>query len=208
MKKNKLLLAAIATVLTSALQATITFTGSPVINSSGSGLQLPVNTLYLLVVDTGNDGFDFAFDDVLSLSGTVAQGDFLLGDDLILGAYATSGNGTTTTTLSTTTTTGSGAKDTTGADLGDPFAFVVFNSQSFGDTSITAAGNYTVFTDAEWTLRADPGSYGFNTTVSASNHLQLRGVSGTEYSIIPEPSTYALIFAGLALMGAVARRRK
>lgn len=203
MKKTLFALAALSTALVA--HADISLSGIAVINGGGAAYQIDPGTLHILIVDTNNDGFQATANDFFSLGDNLAIGTFLGGgDDYIAARYATVGNATTTGVSA------SGSLSFANLAVGDAFGFMVFEGLTTADTTITGASTGVAqwFNDAEWTIRADGGTYGFNPTVSASNHQQLSAASGTAYSIIPEPSTYALIFAGVAMLGAVIRRRK
>jgi len=69
----------------------------------------------------------------------------------------------------------------------------VWNNYS-GTQTITSAGNYDV-------------AFTFNTTGGASKDIVIDSVYVVA-APVPEPETYAMMLAGLGLMGAVARRRK
>jgi hypothetical protein len=98
-----------------------------------------------------------------------------------------------------------------GVDSGDKFAIIVFET-----STSTAIGldTYRIYTDASWTVRADPSTTSFSATPSTDTFLQLgttatpaftKSVAST--TVIPEPSTYAAL-AGVAVLGLAALRRR
>jgi hypothetical protein len=81
-----------------------------------------------------------------------------------------------------------------------------FGSDGIADGKVShtftnlAAGDYSVFMGGSDYLAQD---------ISNPNLLSKYGVSGTLVAgVVPEPETYAMLMAGLGLMGAVIRRRK
>jgi hypothetical protein len=58
-------------------------------------------------------------------------------------------------------------------------------------------------TDLSSILNLPPGST-FYSAAAINNHGQLVGVG----TVVPEPETYAMLLAGLGLLGFIARRRK
>jgi hypothetical protein len=63
-----------------------------------------------------------------------------------------------------------------------------------------------------------PGSYTFNLPTAGNYHVDITGTAtgafggtyavGLQVAAVPEPETYAMLLAGLGVMGAIARRRK
>ncbi|MDQ3186853.1 MAG: FxDxF family PEP-CTERM protein [Pseudomonadota bacterium] len=81
-----------------------------------------------------------------------------------------------------------------------------FGADGMADGKVThtfmnlAAGDYSVFVGGSDYLTQD---------ISNPNLLTKYGVTGTLVAgVVPEPETYAMLLAGLGLMGAIARRRR
>jgi hypothetical protein len=97
---------------------------------------------------------------------------------------------------------------TGGVSTGDQYAVIVFNQSA----TLTLAGDtFRVFRASDWLIPSGGSSIGYSTTPSAAAYQQIRTddfviASGT---VVPEPSTYALLsLAGLALGGYALRRRR
>jgi hypothetical protein len=93
-----------------------------------------------------------------------------------------------------------------------------FSQQLYGDTIISIHyGNVTDVlghksTNVTAFYRFDAGSGAgidsFTTQYASLSNATLYQTGGAPVAAVPEPATYAMLFAGLGLMGLVARRRK
>jgi len=135
--------------------------------------------------------------------------------DIINGAYgAISGNSIDMLgspgpgSLSQTLTTTAGQKYVLSFDLS-------YNGGSYKDIGVSFAGNPTTY----FTGGSPFNHYTFEyTATSATTALAFFSTGGAEWggavldnvsvTAVPEPETYAMLLAGLGLMGTIARRRK
>jgi PEP-CTERM motif len=93
-------------------------------------------------------------------------------------------------------------------------------SESFGGSGNTAASRLTQGEEVKWTsvfkYVQNPllGNPGLSLKVQGYGWADFCGTTSAEYipdvtvSAVPEPETYAMMLAGLGLMGTIARRRK
>ncbi len=92
-----------------------------------------------------------------------------------------------------------------GIDSGDRFAVLVFSQST--DTAI-AGDTFTVWTDPSWVIPADGFAVTFPANLTQLSAAATPALIGTVLTTaIPEPSSFAA-FAGLAVLGAVATRRR
>jgi hypothetical protein len=98
----------------------------------------------------------------------------------------------------------SGSRDQTVVFTGYDSAGAVKYTQSLNLT--TTAGTYRLFDSAgnPWT---DLGSFSI-TAEDLSGNGSYWALNGVSVTVVPEPETYAMLLAGLGLMGAVARIRR
>jgi len=172
------------------------------------GTIAPENSLFLLVADTGKNGFDTA------LPGSLAVGSFIAGDDQILG------RGFTETLEGVTAGTGltSSIELESGIfsqlDAGDPLAVLWFPTLSSDAFNLVAGTSYGIFTtllpvsDHAWQIPVNGTIDLYETRlvndIGAFSGRALHTVAATA---IPEPSTYAALL-GLAVLGLAAYRRR
>ena len=100
----------------------------------------------------------------------------------------------------------------------DPQAVISTVVTNFGTTPITSVGSYTFTYGVPFYFASVLGTFvGFDAGVDLLNTANVgitlpnevaRGLSGTVYvNAVPEPGTWAMMFAGLALLAFVVRRR-
>lgn len=162
------------------------------------GTDIPAGRLTLLVVDAGDDSFGDL------TPGSLFDDTFMSGasdPDLFLAAlgssFSFSGDGVVpfsfqSVTLSQTNLLG----DSLGA--GDDFWVLWFPDLPSGTTSLAAGDRYGLARFSDWSLPGDGGTIAGTTVNGGLANLQ----------VIPEPSTYALIVLGLAVVGGLRFRRK
>lgn len=205
---KKYILASFLLSVASSAFASIQFSGTAILNS-GAGTIWDSGTLAVYVVDTNNDGFAASSTGVLSVGDSVTAGSaFGSADDLVLFTVGTQGNNSTIAVV------GGGTFNVpSGAVTNDNFAIFVFDDETSAATQLTTAGTYGFFTSqgigsGDWDLPADGETWGFQSSPSGSNFQQLSGVTGGSLSVVPEPSSFALLAGvfGLAWIGV--RRRK
>lgn len=200
---NKFLLTLASVVVASAANAYL-ISGTAILNpdANDGSTTLPGGNLSFLVIDTAADGFDTGL--TLSLGQDLSELAFIGDDDLIIGRSATFFASEFFATVPGNANFNLG---TNGISDGDQFGIVFFDNLSSTESITSAGNNYGFYTDSDWILGANnAASFDFG-AADADTYQQLTGLSANQ-TVIPEPSTYALVFAGLALMGAVARRRK
>ncbi len=206
MKKFAIITAA-CLALASAVSATITFTGSAILNlNGGGGTAWTPGTLAVWVVDTNGDGFAGASPNSLYVGDSTAPGvSFGAADDIVLFSNATIGGG------GTAALNGEVFGFPAGGSIGDNWGIFVFDADSDGAATLSA-GTYGFFTSqggsGDWDLPADGTSWGFNAAPGAGQFQQIANVTGSSLTVVPEPSTYAALSGLLALSWVMLRRRR
>ncbi len=197
------LIASFATVASLA-QAALTTTGTAFSNAVG----ISAGDVGVLIFDnnnTGNftttfNGFNFTVG--ASITANATYGDFTV-------ALGTSKTATAPTqTLTTLSGAFSNVQLTNGVDIGDKFAFVVFQNST---TTILAGDTYTVWTHSSWVVPPD-GNYSFAASPTGSNFQQVTAANSANLkvftgTVVPEPSAFAAL-AGIAALGFAASRRR
>jgi hypothetical protein len=212
MNKTFLSLAAMLVSLCSiSLAQTVSFTGSALVSPSSSSNPLGLSA--------GQVGV-FINNDNLSLwSGFNGTGKINSGLSLLSSAtYTPVGTSDAFTYLGNNAVTGTTTFSLSGGiasislsggvGTGDQYAVIVFNSST---TTTIAGDSYRVFRASDWLIPSSGSSIGYSTTPNASAYQQIRDTSFVIASgtVVPEPSTYALLaMSGLALGGYVMRRRR
>ena len=209
MKLNFLALAfSISALMIPEASAVVSFTGnfSSNLKTSDGVTNIPIGTRYLIVVDTGGDGFG------ASTSGSVAGGTGFntgsaFGDvnDLIIQA-------STATLAGRAATAVSNQPFDLAPYVGRQFGLIWFEDLVSGDTSVSNNDKYGFTRDTGWVMPAVAGTYGFTTTPSGSDFRQMGGAGflpgGTNLVIgtVPEPSR--MMLAALGALGVMVRRRR
>lgn len=188
--------------------AVVSFTGnfSSNLKASDGITNIPIGTRYLIVVDTGGDGFG------ASTSGSIADGTGFntgsaFGDvnDLIIQA-------STTTLAGRAATAVSNQPFDLAPYVGRQFGLIWFEDLVAGDSAVTNSDKYGFTRDTGWIMPAVAGTYGFTTTPTGSDFRQMGGAGflpgGTNLVVgaVPEPSRMVLV--ALGSMGVVVRRRR
>jgi hypothetical protein len=131
-------------------------------------------------------------------------GAFVVGDDRLIGSGGADQNvaGLGSFSLAFTTVELSG-----GLAAGQPFGIYWFPGYTNISQELTAGSSFGFFTHPSWTVPndGDTGSFGLETI--AIDGLVPDTMTIASYTVVPEPSTYALLFGGLALIGVWVRRR-
>lgn len=107
----------------------------------------------------------------------------------------------------------SGAMPSVLSFTGTSFAYnpsmgnLLMNVDVFG---LTASNGYQSFFQADFTGVKTSRLYGYNGSLTSDNSFDQTGAlrTGFNVSAVPEPETYAMMLAGLGLLGFAARRRK
>lgn len=198
----------LATAPTVGLAVNVTITAGAGTSGAGNEVQTqatndaPVGILGLLIIDTENDGigeFDFGGGQRRLEPGAFTLDSFFNGSDDFIAGRSTS---VVAFGVSTIGFSFEGANNA-GLDQGDPFYIAWFPSLSFTSTNFSAGDwyGYTGFNlTNSWVLPSDGGAV----TVGALR----AGPAIFQVTAIPEPSTYALIVLGLAVVGGLRFRRK
>lgn len=74
------------------------------------------------------------------------------------------------------------------------------NGSTFGNTNLGSGGDFNLFRS---NASAPSGTWFFTLTTQGGDKMQV-----TSMAPVPEPETYAMLMAGLSLVGFVARRKK
>ncbi len=199
--KTLLLVASLA--VANSLHAAISFSGTAM-QSSFPGVTASTSVGVLLTLDSGTDWSSIA---------QVAPGTaFTTGNQLTI-------NSTTFTVFGRNTATAlrsvpgnvSNFSFTGGMSGNDQFAILLFPNAAQAD-SVSAGTALSLWRGADWLLPATDGSgstFNFATSGGAFTTVPNTATSTQSFSVVPEPSTYALLsLAGIALAGYAARRRR
>jgi hypothetical protein len=88
---------------------------------------------------------------------------------------------------------------------GQQFAMLVFDTSS---TTTVASDPFRIYRAANWTIPADGSSNTFGTAFTQINSGSAASSLVGSFTVIPEPSTYALMALGGLVLFFIARRRK
>ena len=154
------------------------------------------NSSFVIVDTTGGDTLNAgAFTDGLTLTAgtSFGGGDYYIASyNSVVGGFGTSVPGNANFNL------GDGA-----TAASDTYYVVAFGTNS-GDGITLANGNtFGILAGGDWQLSAN------NSSISqyGTNMVQFGNVDGAQFSVVPEPSTFAAL-AGICALGAVMVRRR
>jgi len=169
---------------------------------TGNALTAPINASYAssayVVVDTAGDGFDFS---ASSLGVTFDVNTFIAEtDDFVVGYNAT------TSSEIFGTNTGGGAAFTLGDNdvtASDAFYMVIFGDTTTATVTTTVGLGFGIATAGDWVV---PGSNSASLAFP-DDYTPVAGLNATGSTVVPEPSTYAML-SGLCVLGFAALRRR
>lgn len=213
--KNKLLAPITAILIPSLTHGSIFISGSAIVHDPNvSDLpDISIGEHYVYLVDL--DGSAFSANELLSLDAGLSltdsssyDGFSVIGNGLVDNFFGMSFVGSSSDPIELL----AGAP-IDGINSGDSFGILVFDGSS--DTTM-ASDTYSIFTDTSWVLPSDGNTITFSPSYDPNNPgseiLQIRPGNGPAAfgsvvgAPIPEPSTYALFIASLAMVFVVARR--
>jgi hypothetical protein len=208
-RKLSLLFVSALTLLTVESQAVVSFIGnySSNLKISDGSTNAPVGTRYIVVVDTGNDGFGSALTNTIASGTTLNVGDLFGGDQIIQSSQIPTLVGRAATAVSN-------QPFDVAPFAGKQFALIWFDPNTLPgvDTTVADGDKYGITRDSLWVMPSVAGSFNFSTTPVGSDFRQMGGTGflpgGTTLTIgaAPEPSRFLLL--GLGLVGMIFRRRR
>jgi hypothetical protein len=180
----------IASALLVSAASAVTFAGF-----AATGATIAGGSSSFLVSD-GGDGFDF---DATIAGLTFASGSTVGGtNDTVFAYNAAQAFGPTVVVSGNANF----SNTTAGLGAGSAFALVLFDGASGASVTTVGGQAFGFHTDVSWTIDAnDAGTFGF-----PANLATLTGVGSTG-TVVPEPSSYALL-GGLLALGCVMLRRR
>ncbi|MGJ8641719.1 MAG: PEP-CTERM sorting domain-containing protein [Opitutaceae bacterium] len=90
-----------------------------------------------------------------------------------------------------------------GFSEGDRFYVVAFDTNVGEDITLNTGDTFGILSDVSWALPNDNGA-----TFAYGSHLaQFNDIDGAAFTVVPEPSTFAMLTGMLALSAVVMRRR-
>lgn len=170
-----------------------------------NGNLMPSNGLWLVVVDTANNGFSFSSS---AVGAPTSLSSFLAGDDLIVGRGNPTEDGALYNEVVVVTYTN-------GVSQNDPIAFYWFPSLTLASTTVPAGTAWGTYTDPvgidgsePWKMPADTGALITLNFLTQSTEVGSNPDSAGYASnqMIPEPSTVLLV--GMAMAGFWIIRRR
>ena len=205
---SHIVLLTIVTSLGSVANAVVSFTGtySSNLKQSDGTTNIPVGTRYIVVADTGNNGFGAATNNSITAGTGFTVGSLFGGDEIIQS--------------STVGTAGRAATSISNVGLdsspyaGKKFALIWFDTLTSAATTVSNGDKYGILAPSSWVLPTVAGTYGFNGAPTGTDFQQY-GVTGflpggttltAGASAVPEPSRVMLAAMGLGAF--VLRRRR
>ncbi len=181
-----------------ATYANVTISGTVTNAQNDVGVDIAASRLTLLVIDAGDDGFGNllpgSFFDDAYLTGASDPDLFLAG----IGSSFNFGDGIASFALTSVNLNITNGLGNAWTSQGDAYYVLWFPDLASTVTNLTVGDRFGFARFSDWDLPADSGSI-IGTTVN--------GGLATE-TVIPEPSTAALIVVGLFVAGLHFRRRK
>jgi len=184
-----LIISLVASSLLVSAASAVTFSGF-----AATGATVASGSSSFLVSD-GGDGFDF---DATIAGLTFTSGSVVTGTNDTVFAYNAAQN------FGQIVVSGNASFSNTDAGLGagSAFALVLFDGVTTASYTTVGGQAFGFHTDASWTIDANnAGTFGFGSALNALNGI---GSTGT---VVPEPSSYALL-GGLLALGFVMLRRR
>ena len=152
------------------------------------------NSAFVIVDTTGGDTLDSsAFTVGLTLSAGTSFGDYYIASsNAVVGGFGTSVPGNANFNLGDGSTTG-----------GDTFYVVAFGTNTGSSVTLASGNTFGILSGNDWQLDSNNAiieQYG-------TDIEQFSTVNGSQFTVVPEPSTYAAIASLLALFWVMLRRR-
>lgn len=201
--KKILPLLAFAVLASSPLQAAISFSGTAM-QSSFPGITASTSVGVLLSLDSGTDWSNIS----LVAPGTA----FTTGTQLTINSTTFTIFGrNTASALRSMPGNASNFSFTGGMSGGDQFAILLFPNATQAN-SVSGGTALSLWRASDWTLPATDTSgstFNFATTGATYTTVPNTATATQSFSVVPEPSTYALLaMSGLAVGGYALRRRR
>jgi hypothetical protein len=196
---KKIVILSLLSSLAITAASAVTFSGTAV----GSVTNATGGNSSFIVVDTGDNGFDFGPSSLglILTSGSFIGGtdDFIIGYNSVVSFVTTTVPGNASFTLDTDGTPGAGSD----LDENTAFYIITFGTKS-GDGITTQAGDtFGISSEANWLL---PASNAANPAFGSA-FTQAASVDGASATIVPEPSSFALLAGCFGLAWVMVRRR-
>jgi len=152
------------------------------------------NSSFVIVDTSGGDTLDSsAFTAGLQLTAGTSFGDYYVASyNAVAGGFGTSVGGNASFNL--------GDGSTAAADY---FYVVAFGSETGSSVTLSGGSTFGILNGSDWNL----GSNNAATESYGAQFQQFSTVNGAQFSVVPEPSAYALL-GGLLALGCVMLRRR